>query len=88
MNRPPWLQLVMDIGDWLMDHSKNLTYLFMGMAAVVVFTVSGLRSGLIEGDVKGGTLSLIGIVFGIGATLAGVKGVMSKPEQPPPPGAP
>ncbi len=77
MNRPPWLQIVMDIGDWAMKHSKDLTYLLLGLSAVLVFTVSGLRSGLVEGDVKAGTLAILGIVFGGGIAAVGVKGMVA-----------
>lgn len=73
---------------WLLDNSKNLTYLCLGMAAVLVFTVAGLKSGLKDGDVTAGALAILGIIFGGGIAAKGVQGMndtaLAKAENPQP----
>lgn len=66
---PDWFKPVAAILDWGMQHAKPLGYLLMALAAVWAF-VYCVRYQI---DIKAGPLYVLATVFGIGATLAGVK---------------
>ncbi len=65
----PWIHRLALVSNWAIKHSKNITFLLMGLACVWAFVYSLVYTRKIEPT----ALQLVGIVFGLGAWLAGWK---------------